>query len=241
MKENLHIFYSPEAATAGIGGTIYLNDEESAHCCRVLRLNEGCEIAVADGVGGVYSAILTVCSKNSCAAKLTEQFNDIPIRQYYNHIAIAPTKNADRIEWFVEKAVEFGVDLITPLLCRHSERKVLKTDRLEKIILSAFKQSGNAILPKIAPLTPFAEVIKNANEDIKMIAHCESGQKVFFTKTAKPNSRTITLIGPEGDFSEDEIALALNSGFKPISLGITRLRTETAGVAVASFLAAINN
>ena len=241
MKENLHIFYSPDAATAGIGGTVYLNDEESAHCCRVLRLTEGCEIAVADGVGGIYSALLTVCTKNNCAAKLTEQFTDIPIRRYYNHIAIAPTKNTDRFEWFVEKAVEFGVDLITPLLCRHSERKVLKTDRLEKIILSAFKQSGNAVLPKIAPLTPFADVIKAADEDIKMIAHCEEGEKVFFAKTAAPSSRTITLIGPEGDFSEDEIALALGSGFKPVSLGITRLRTETAGVAVASFLAAINN
>ena len=241
MKENLHIFYSPEAVDAQPGTTVYLDEEESSHCCRVLRLAEGGEIAIADGRGGVYSAILTVCSKNSCAAQVVEKFSDIPLRTYYNHVAIAPTKNSDRFEWFVEKAVEFGVDMITPLLCRHSERKVLKTERLEKIILSAFKQSGNAVLPIINPLTPFADVIKSSTEDIKMIAHCEPQQKTFFSKVAKRDARTITLIGPEGDFADEEIDLALTSGFAPVSLGNSRLRTETAGVAVCAFLADVNN
>lgn len=238
MKENLHIFYAPDAAE---NATVYLSDEEAAHCCKVLRLATGDHIAIADGRGTVYNAVITVCSKSTCAAQTTDIISDIYRRNYFNHVAIAPTKNIDRFEWFVEKAVEFGVDTITPLLCDHSERKILKTDRLEKIALSAFKQSGNAVVTTINPLTPFADVIKTVSNETKLIAHCEDGEKTFFSNAVLPRSSSITLIGPEGDFSDKEITLALSSGFCPVSLGNTRLRTETAGVAVCAFLAALNN
>lgn len=238
MKENLHIFYAPDAAENAV---VYLSDEEAAHCCKVLRLAAGDHIAIADGRGTVYDSVITICNKSTCAAQTISKIEDIYRRLYYNHVAIAPTKNTDRFEWFVEKAVEFGVDEITPLLSAHSERKVLKNERIEKIALSAFKQSGNAVITKINPLTPFADVIKSANEDAKLIAHCEETDKVFFSNAVTPHSRTITLIGPEGDFSNEEISLALSSGFRPVSLGNTRLRTETAGVAVCAFLAALNN
>lgn len=238
MKENLHIFYAPDAAENAV---VYLPDDEAAHCCKVLRLSVGDSIAIANGKGEVFSAVITICAKNSCAAQITGIISDIYQRPYYNHVAIAPTKNIDRFEWFVEKAVEFGIDEITPLLCAHSERKVLKTERLEKIALSAFKQSGNSVLTKINQLTPFADVIKSSTEDIRLIAHCAEEQKQFFAQIAPPNKHYLTLIGPEGDFSDQEISLALSSGFSPISLGNTRLRTETAGVAVCAFLALINN
>ena len=238
MKENLHIFYAPDAAENAV---VYLSDEEAAHCCKVLRLAAGDHIAIADGCGTVYDAIITICNKSTCAAQTVSIIADIYRRKYYNHVAIAPTKNTDRFEWFVEKAVEFGIDRITPLLCAHSERKVLKTERLEKIALSAFKQSGNALITQISPLTPFADVINTTTEDIKMIAHCEESEKIFFSNAVSPQSRCITLIGPEGDFSEQEITMAIKAGFNPVSLGNTRLRTETAGVAVCAFLAAINN
>ena len=238
MKENLHIFYAPDAAENAV---VYLSDEEAAHCCKVLRLAAGDHIAIADGRGSVYDAVITICTKNTCAAQTISIIADIYRRKYYNHVAIAPTKNTDRFEWFVEKAVEFGVDRITPLLCAHSERKVLKTERLEKIALSAFKQSGNAILTQISPLTPFNDVINTTIADIKLIAHCEDSKKIFFSNAVSPQSRSITLIGPEGDFSGQEITMALKAGYNPVSLGNTRLRTETAGVAVCAFLAAINN
>ncbi len=238
MKENLHIFYAPDAAENAV---VYLSDEEAAHCCKVLRLAAGDHIAIADGRGSVYDAVITICTKNTCAAQTISIIADIYRRKYYNHVAIAPTKNTDRFEWFVEKAVELGIDRITPLLCAHSERKVLKTERLEKIALAAFKQSGNAILTQISPLTPFNDVIDTTTEDIKLIAHCEDSKKIFFSNAVSPQSRSITLIGPEGDFSDQEITMALKAGYNPVSLGNTRLRTETAGVAVCAFLAAINN
>ncbi|MBQ3655332.1 MAG: 16S rRNA (uracil(1498)-N(3))-methyltransferase [Bacteroidales bacterium] len=244
MKENLHIFYVPEAATASAGTLIYLSEEEAAHCSRVLRLKTSDFITVIDGKGKMYTAQLSECRKDTVSAVITEVFTDVYQCPYYNHIGIAPTKNIDRFEWFVEKAAEFGIDEITPLLCQHSERKVLKLDRVEKILVSAIKQSGNAVMPKLNPLTPFDSFMKNvaAESAVKLIAHCESGmEKVFFGNAVKKAERSITLIGPEGDFSLEEIALALKSGFKAVTLGQTRLRTETAGVSVCAFLSCINN
>ena len=142
MKENLHIFYVPEAANATPGTLIYLSDDEAAHCSRVLRLKSSDFITVIDGKGKMYTAQLYDCHKDNVSAVITEVFEGVYLRPYYNHIGIAPTKNIDRFEWFVEKAAEFGVDEITPLICQHSERKVLKLDRIEKILVSAIKQSG---------------------------------------------------------------------------------------------------
>jgi 16S rRNA (uracil1498-N3)-methyltransferase len=141
----------------------------------------------------------------------------------------------------VEKAVEFGIDEITPLLCDHSERKILKIDRLQKIVVSAVKQSGNVIMPTVNELTPFKDFVTNCQSECKMIAHCEPQEKKFFSQNASGCKDFCTLIGPEGDFSDQEIAMALAKGFRPTSLGNTRLRTETAGVAVCAFLAAKSN
>lgn len=240
MKENAHIFYVPEARNATVGQQIYLDEDESAHCYKVLRLRPGETISIIDGFGHGYEAELTMCDKKYCAATITTIYSDVYIRPYRNHIAIAPTKNIDRFEWFVEKAVEFGVDEITPLLCAHSERKILKIDRLTKIAVSAVKQSGNAIMPIINELTPYNDFIKSCAAPCKMIAHCEPQEKKYFTRNIVPGENSCTLIGPEGDFSDDEITFALGNGFRPTSLGNTRLRTETAGVAVCAFLALIN-
>ncbi len=241
MKENSHIFLCVEAKDAQVDQIIYLSEEEAAHCTKVLRLKPGDLITVIDGFGKMYNAELVLCSKNAVSAKITEILEDVYIRNYRNHVAIAPTKNIDRFEWFLEKAVEFGVDEITPLLCDHSERKVLKIDRLQKIIVSALKQSGNAIMPKLNELTPFDEAIEKIQSDVKLIAHCEPQQKTFFANNVKKHQSVTTLIGPEGDFSDMEIKMALESGYQAVSLGETRLRTETAGVSVCAFLSCINN
>lgn len=240
VKENSHIFYVPEAAQASVDQTIYLDEDESAHCAKVLRLRAGDAITVIDGCGGMYNAELTICDKRNCAARITELVTDVYKRPYRNHVAIAPTKNIDRLEWFVEKAVEFGIDEITPLLCDHSERKILKLDRLQKIAVSAVKQSGNVIIPIINELTPFSDFVKTATADRRLIAHCEPGQKIFLADNVERGQCVITLIGPEGDFSDQEIQLALNSGYLPTSLGNTRLRTETAGISVCAYLAMKN-
>lgn len=241
MKENSHIFYVPEAKDASVGQSVFLSDDEAAHCSKVLRLKVGEEITIIDGFGKMYSAELTMSSKNNVSATISEVLPDVYIRPYRNHVAIAPTKNIDRFEWFVEKAVEFGIDEITPILCDHSERKVLKIDRIQKIVVSAVKQSGNAIMPKLNELTPFSELVTSASADIKLIAHCEPQAKKFFASCVGKSQSVLTLIGPEGDFSDSEIAKALELGYQPVSLGETRLRTETAGVSACAFLSCINN
>lgn len=240
VKENSHIFYAPEARDSQPGQQVFLSEDESAHCSRVLRLRPGNMISLIDGAGRMYNAELTLCGKSECAATITEIIPDAYMRPYRCHVAIAPTKNIDRFEWFVEKAVEFGIDEITPLLCDHSERKILKTDRLEKIAISAVKQSGNLIVPVIHELTPFARFVENAQADRKLIAHCEPQKKVFLADNVERGQHVITLIGPEGDFSDQEIASALARGFLPTSLGNTRLRTETAGISVCAYLAMKN-
>lgn len=240
IKENSHIFYAPEARNAKAGQQVYLPEDESAHCSRVLRLRPGQAITIIDGAGGMYNAELTLCGKSECAATITEILEAEQQRQYRCHVAIAPTKNIDRLEWFVEKAVEFGIDEITPLLCDHSERKILKTDRLMKIAISAVKQSGNVIVPIINELTRARDFINTAQADRKLIAHCEPQEKVFLGQNVERGQSVVTMIGPEGDFSDEEIALALQKGFLPTSLGNTRLRTETAGVSVCAYLAMKN-
>ncbi len=240
IKENSHIFYAPEARDARPGEQVFLPEDESAHCSRVLRLRPGDGICIIDGAGMMYNAELTLCGKSGCAATITETVDSAYRRPYRCHVAIAPTKNIDRLEWFVEKAVEFGIDEITPLLCDHSERKVLKTERLMKIAISAVKQSGNLIVPVINELTPFREFVETPPAGKRLIAHCEPQEKVFLGSNVAKGESVTCLIGPEGDFSDKEIDMALKNGFMPTSLGNTRLRTETAGVAVCAFLAMKN-
>jgi len=226
----MYLFYTPQIET-----TKCLSEEESGHCVRVLRYTKGDEILLTDGRGRTYQARITNPHPKHCEFEVLQVNEQQKTHKGHLHIAIAPTKNIERIEWMVEKCTEIGVDEITPLLCRFSERKQIRTDRLEKIVLSAAKQSLTPYLPKINELTDFNTFVKNAKEVNRFIGHCYKDQKRQLADELdriepSNNQSYVVLIGPEGDFSEEEIACALNNQFIPIALGNSRLRTETAGV-----------
>lgn len=222
----MHIFYTPDLS----GNTYTLNETESKHCVRVLRLEQGDEITLVDGRGGMFRAGITEPNPKRCAVKVIESQLDYGHRNFSVHIGIAPTKNIERVEWFLEKATEIGIDRITPIICRFSERKEIKSDRLEKVMISAMKQSLKAYLPQLAPLTKFSDFISQPFEGQKFIAHCDDQHRDLLSKMITPNKNYLILIGPEGDFSSEEIEHAIKAGFHPVSLGDSRLRTETAGV-----------
>jgi len=220
----MNLFYAPD-----IEETPFLPEDESQHTVKVLRMKPGERIHVIDGAGGLYEAEITNIHPKHCEVKIIQKTAEYGKRNHYLHIAIAPTKNMERMEWFVEKAVEIGIDEITPLACRFSERKVLNTARLQKIILSAAKQSLKAYLPKLNEMTDFRAVAGAAGGN-KYMAHCHEGEKTLLQNACRQGSPALVLIGPEGDFSREEIALATGNGFQPVSLGSSRLRTETAGI-----------
>jgi len=222
----MHIFYTPELS----GNTYTLDETESKHCIRVLRLGKGDEITLVDGRGGFFTAEIADPNPKRCAVNVVESQQNFGLRNFRVHIAIAPTKNIERIEWFLEKATEIGVSRITPLLCRYSERKEIKTERLEKVMVSAMKQSLKAYLPQLDELTKFSEFVRQPFDGQKFIAHCEEQHRELLKSLVVPTQNYLILIGPEGDFSSEEIELALKEGFQPVSLGDSRLRTETAGV-----------
>jgi len=222
----MHIFYTPELS----GNTYTLNETESKHCIRVLRLDKGDEITLVDGRGGFFTAEIADPNPKRCAVNVVESQQNFGLRNFRVHIAIAPTKNIERIEWFLEKATEIGISRITPLLCRYSERKEIKTERLEKVMVSAMKQSRKAYLPQLDELTKFSEFVRQPFDGQKFIAHCEEQHRELLKSLVVPTQNYLILIGPEGDFSSEEIELALKEGFQPVSLGDSRLRTETAGV-----------
>jgi 16S rRNA (uracil1498-N3)-methyltransferase len=217
-----------------------LPEEESQHAVKVLRLQSGEEIEIVDGVGGFYKAVITNPHPKHCGFEVVEQKNDYGKRNYKLHVAIAPTKNIERLEWFIEKATEIGIDEITPVVCRFSERKIVKEERLEKIIVSAAKQSLKTYFPKLNPLCTFAELVKNNQATQKFIAHCYPEDKRLLHLEIVKGSDVLVLIGPEGDFSREEVEMAISCGFKPVSLGESRLRTETAGVVAVHTVAVIN-
>lgn len=222
----MHIFYTPD-----LSGQHYTLDEaESKHCVRVLRLEKGDEIILVDGRGGWFTAAIEDPNPKRCAVRVVEEKRNFGKRNFRVHIAIAPTKNIDRTEWFLEKATEIGIDRVTPLLCQHSERKEIKTDRLEKVMVSAMKQSLKAYLPQLDEMTKFTDFIRQPFDGQKFIAHCEEQQRELLKNVVRPGENYLILIGPEGDFSPEEIRMAIQSGFQPVSLGESRLRTETAGV-----------
>lgn len=232
----MQIFYTPQITTS-----CELPDEEAAHCVRVLRLTEGAEVLLTDGQGSFYRAVLTQAHPKHCTFEIVEQWQPAPLWNFHLHIAIAPTKNIDRTEWFVEKATEIGIDAITCLNCRFSERKEVKPARLEKILISAMKQSQKATLPQLEGMVGFAEFVRRPFEGRKFIAHCEEGEKPLLQHTCRPGENALVLIGPEGDFSSEEIRLAQACGFEPISLGPSRLRTETAALVACHTIHIINS
>ena len=208
---------------------IILSSEESKHATKVLRKKEGDILNFTDGKGGFYKAEITVADSRKCRLQIISTEQKPKQHNYHLHIAIAPTKNMDRYEWFLEKATEIGIDEITPIICEHSERKVLKTERCNRILLSAMKQSLKFHLPKLNEAISLKDFLKQDFEGNKYIAHCEDGDKIEL-RVEKKAENTLILIGPEGDFSPSEIEMALQNQFKAVSLGTSRLRTETAGL-----------
>ncbi|HCX24961.1 MAG TPA: 16S rRNA (uracil(1498)-N(3))-methyltransferase [Cytophagales bacterium] len=227
-------FYHPDITK----GLLELPEEEHQHCSKVLRKVAGDEIGVYDGIGGDYTVRLTEVSKKSSRFEIIEK-RQLSRKQFYNHIAIAPTKNTDRIEWFVEKACELGVDEISFILTKNCERNKMRIDRLEKKAVSALKQSKSGYLTQINELTRFSDFLKNASADAKHIAVVEPSLP-YYSALLSIRQSVITLIGPEGDFSEDERKAAENAGFQKISLGSSTLRTETAGLMAGHFVNMIN-
>lgn len=224
----MHIFYTPD-----IKGSAYnLNEQESKHCIQVLRMSQGDIVMLVDGKGGKYTAEISAVSKKQVSLSVLTYEENFGKRSFNLHIAIAPTKNIERLEWFLEKATEIGIDQISILICDRSERKVVKPERLEKVITSAVKQSIKAFHPTITDAQSFSHFIKNCNHITnKYIAHCADGEKTTLARDLKKNEDCLILIGPEGDFTPNEVNLALVNGFKAITLGESRLRTETAALA----------
>jgi 16S rRNA (uracil1498-N3)-methyltransferase len=222
------------------GNEIVLDEIESKHAIRVLRLNAGDIVQVVDGVGGFYTAEITEPHPKKCKLVIVSAQKEFDKRLFRLHIAIAPTKNANRFEWFLEKATEMGIDEITPLLCAHSERKSINSNRMEKILVSAMKQSIKARLPKLNQLVPFSEFLERDEETQKFIAHCSDGEKPHLKSEIKAEENVTILIGPEGDFSPGEVEQALSNGFREISLGPSRLRTETAGIVACHIVNLVN-
>ena len=231
----MSLFYVPLLSSGSV-----LPEEESQHAVKVLRLKVGDEIEVVDGVGGYYRARITHPHPKHCGFEIMETTLEMGKKNFRLHIAIAPTKNIERLEWFIEKATEIGIDEITPIICRFSERKIVKQERLEKIVVSAAKQSLKAYFPKMNPLCTFDELIKNNNASQKFIAHCYEEDKRLLQTECALATDVLVLIGPEGDFSKEEVQKAISAGFIPVSLGTSRLRTETAGVVACHTVGMLN-
>ena len=231
----MQIFYTPDIAFRA-----ELPEEEAGHCIRVLRLTEGDEILLTDGKGMFYKAAISRAHPKHCEVDILESWQQPALWNFKLHIAVAPTKNMDRMEWFAEKATEIGIDAITCLNCRFSERKEVKPARLEKILVSAMKQSQKATLPVLTGMTDFCTFVTQPFDGRKFIAHCEEGDKKLLKQLYQPGENALVLIGPEGDFSPEEIELALKNGFLPISLGESRLRTETAALVACHTIHVLN-
>ncbi|SHE78094.1 16S rRNA (uracil1498-N3)-methyltransferase [Mariniphaga anaerophila] len=219
---------------------LIFNETESKHAVKVLRLGKGDQVQVIDGTGGFYLAEIVDPNQKKCRLSVLKTQKEYGKRNFNLHIAIAPTKNTDRLEWFLEKATEIGIDQITPLLCEHSERKSIKPDRFERILISAMKQSVKAYLPQLNTLTSFSDFVNTCTASQKFIAHCYEGEKPHLKNVVAEGESVVVLIGPEGDFSPEEVNQAKAIGFQEISLGNARLRTETAGVVACHIVNLMN-
>lgn len=231
----MHVFYTPDIAVDG-----ELPEEEAGHCLRVLRLGVGDEVMLTDGKGFFYKAVITAATGKRCQVKVVETIGQAPLWNGHLHLAMAPTKNMDRIEWFAEKATEIGFDELSFVNCRFSERKVIKTERIEKIVVSAVKQSLKARKPLVNELTDFGKFIQQKFEGQRFIAHCYEGDKPLLKDVLIPGKNAVVLIGPEGDFSPEEVQKAEAAGFQAISLGKSRLRTETAALVAVHIMNLFN-
>lgn len=232
----MHVFYTPDIDTCP-----ELPEEEAGHCLRVLRLGVGDEVMLTDGKGFFYKAVISAATGKRCQVKVVEKIEQEKFWKGHLHLAMAPTKNMDRIEWLAEKATEIGFDELSFLNCRFSERKVIKTERIEKIVVSAMKQSLKARKPIVNEMTDFAKFMQRDFQGQKFIAHCYEGEKPLLKEVLKPGEDALVLIGPEGDFSPEEVQKAEALGFQPISLGKSRLRTETAALVAVHMMNLFNS
>lgn len=233
----MQLFYNSEIKKSDL--TFFFDKEESKHIVKVLRKNEGDKIFITNGLGFLFESEIILASEKKCEVKIAKETFQEP-NTFYTHIAVAPTKMNDRLEWFLEKATEIGIHEITPIICDHSERKVYKIDRAEKIIQAAMKQSLHYYIPKINEPVSLSQFIKSNITGQKFIAHCEETDKKSFKNEVKRDEKITILIGPEGDFSTKEINFAIENKFIPVTLGITRLRTETAALVACHTIALIN-
>jgi 16S rRNA (uracil1498-N3)-methyltransferase len=224
----MQLFYTPDIDPSL--SQYFLSEEESKHCIRVLRLETGSEVQLIDGKGGLYTARIQDAHPKRTILQITSVIAAFNKRNHYLHIAIAPTKNIERMEWFLEKATEIGIDEISLIICQRSERKEVKTERLNKIITSAIKQSIKAYHPVLNEPVSFNQLLAKPFEGQKFIAHCEKRDKTNLRRELIAGGKYLVLIGPEGDFTPNEIDDALQNGFKAITLGESRLRTETAAL-----------
>lgn len=224
----MHLFYTPDINPSH--PDYFLSEEESKHAVRVLRLAVGDAVTLIDGKGGLYEAEIRDAHPKRTILNIRSVTQEYGKRNHYLHIAVAPTKNIERTEWFLEKATEIGIDEVSFIICQRSERKEAKLDRLNKIVTSAVKQSLKAYHPVLNEPVSFTQFLKQPLNGEKYIAHCAEGEKFALKQSITPNSRYLIMIGPEGDFSPAEVDAAAQAGFKPITLGESRLRTETAAL-----------
>jgi 16S rRNA (uracil1498-N3)-methyltransferase len=230
----LNLFYQPDIPK----GISHLNEDESRHAVKVLRMKAGDPLLITDGQGAFYEATIALADSRACSFTIVEQKLS-PARSFSIFIAIAPTKNIDRTEWFVEKAVELGIEQIHFIRCKNSERKTVNIERIQKIIVSAMKQSGQAWLPTCSEMKPYSEAL-SLTADQKFICYVDDQNPDQLKSMAKPNQKYLVLIGPEGDFQKEELEQAIQHGFQKVSLGTNRLRTETAALAACLTLNLIN-
>lgn len=234
----MHIFYTPHIQNSD---NYTLSEEESKHCIRALRLKKDDAVQLIDGRGNLYQCRIDNPDQRKCSVIIDSVTVDYNKRNFYLHIAIAPTKSIDRFEWFLEKAVEIGIDEITPLWCARSERNTLKPERLEKVIAAAMKQSVVAYKPVINGLTKFSDFIDKQNSDaLNFIAHCAEGHRAMISDHYQGGKPAVMLIGPEGDFTPEEIESAIQNNYIAVTLGNNRLRTETAGIAACEIFNFLN-
>ena len=233
----MQLFYNPNINETT--ENFSFDKEESKHIIKVLRKKDTDILHVTNGLGFLFKTEITLASDSKCTVKIISFEKAAPSKSRL-HLAVAPTKMNDRYEWFLEKATEIGIQEITPIICDHSERKVINNERFDKILLAAMKQSNELYLPKLNPALSFKEFVALKNDDLKLIAHCEETDKKTLKSVLKPNQNLTMLIGPEGDFSDKEITLAISNDYIPVSLGNTRLRTESAAIVACHSLVFIN-
>lgn len=233
----MQLFYNPNISEKDT--TFNFDKDESRHIVKVLRKKTGDLLHITNGYGWLFEAELTLVDTKHCTVKILTQKLQAK-RSFSLHLAVAPTKMNDRYEWFLEKATEIGIEEITPIICDNSERKVIKLERFEKILQSAMKQSLQCYLPKLNEPVSFKDFIDTSFSATRFIAHCENTDKKSLKSLLKPNNDTVILIGPEGDFSVKEIKMALATDYIPVTLGNTRLRTETAAIVACHSVAFVN-